>query len=424
MIPSIIISLITCICLILSVLFIPKIKNISTYVIVCLIGAIFIVIFKGISIKEIGMSLLNDSSINPIKILVLFFSMTTLSIFLDEAGLFKYLAYKAASKSKSNQLLLFIILYSLVSVLTVFTSNDIVILTFTPFICYFAKNAKINPIPYLVAEFAGANTWSMMLIIGNPTNIYLATSYNITFIEYLKAMAVPTIFAGIIEILIIYLLFRKTLKHKLSLEFEEVKVNDKVNILIGSIHLGACLLFLVLSSYINIQMWLVSVISLASLITCVLISNLIRRRKPIHLINAAKRLPYDLIPFVLSMFVIVLSLNKQGVTDLIKEALKDNLQTFKYGYTSYIACNLINNIPMSVLYASIPDMSLKALYATIIGSNIGAFLTPIGALAGIMFTSLLNKYEVNYGFKKFIKYGLIISIPTITVALLALELIL
>ena len=83
---------------------------------------------------------------------------------------------------------------------------------------------------------------------------------------------------------------------------------------------------------------------------------------------------------------------------------------------------------MSVLFSSVPHMSLeinniKAIYATIIGSNIGAFLTPIGALAGIMFTSLLSKYEVNYGFKKFVKYGIIISIPTLLVALVTLSLV-
>jgi site-specific DNA-cytosine methylase len=35
-------------------------------------------------------------------------------------------------------------MYLMVAVLTIFTSNDIVILTFTPFICYFCKNAKIS----------------------------------------------------------------------------------------------------------------------------------------------------------------------------------------------------------------------------------------------------------------------------------------
>ena len=62
----------------------------------------------------------------------------------------------------------------------------------------------------------------------------------------------------------------------------------------------------------------------------------------------------------------------------------------------------------------------KAIYAITIGSNIGAFLTPIGALAGIMFTDLLNRQQVKYGFRDFIKYGIIISIPTLLVALLGL----
>jgi len=72
----------------------------------------------------------------------LFFSMTFLSIFLDEVGLFRYLAMFLLKHFRSNQRLLFITLYIMVGILTIFTSNDIVILTFTPFICYFCRNAK------------------------------------------------------------------------------------------------------------------------------------------------------------------------------------------------------------------------------------------------------------------------------------------
>ena len=84
---------------------------------------------------------------------------------------------------------------------------------------------------------------------------------------------------------------------------------------------------------------------------------------------------------------------------------------------------------MSVLFSSIPHMpteamQLEAIYSTIIGSNVGAFLTPIGALAGIMFTSLVAKQEIKYTFIDFFKYGSLISLPTITVALLVLMLIL
>jgi arsenical pump membrane protein len=255
----VIIAILTCICLILSVLFFPKIKlfrkSIDTYWVVCLFGGVCVILFGGISLKEVFAGLTNNSSINPLKILVLFVSMTFLSVFLDEMGFFKYLATVATKKAKSNQLSLFLVLYFLVAVLTVFTSNDIVILTFTPFICYFAKNTKINPIPYLVAEFAAANTWSMMLIIGNPTNIYLATSAGIDFISYLKVMALPTLFAGVVEIGIILLLFRKALSAPLQIEVETVKLSDKPLTWIGIAHLLVCLVLLVIASYIQLDMW-------------------------------------------------------------------------------------------------------------------------------------------------------------------------
>lgn len=89
-------------------------------------------------------------------------------------------------KAGASQKKLFFLLYIVTSVLTVFTSNDVIILTFTPFICYFAKNCEIDPVPYIVTEFVAANTWSMLFIIGNPTNIYLATTYGVGFAEYLK----------------------------------------------------------------------------------------------------------------------------------------------------------------------------------------------------------------------------------------------
>lgn len=433
MITTIIISIVTCIVLILSVLFFPKIKirhlNINTYWVVALIGALSLIILNLVNGTDIVNTLFSNSPMNPIKILILFFSMTLLSIFLDEVGFFKYLASTAGSIAKSNQIVLFVILYFLIAILTVFTSNDIVILTFTPFICYFCKNSDIDPIPYLVGEFAAANTWSMMLIIGNPTNIFLASSNNIDFLTYLKVMFIPTLVAGIVEFILILLVFRKKLNKPMVNHFEVSHITNRFDFVVSIIHLGVCLILLVISSYIHLDMWLISLLCAISLLLIILISKLITRTKLNSLFSTIKRLPYELIPFVLSMFIIVIGLNKYNISNYISNLLGDKDIIFRYGVLSFLCCDLINNIPMSVLFSSIPHMSLevnnlRAIYATIIGSNIGAFLTPIGALAGIMFTSLLVKYDVNYGFKKFIKYGIIISIPTLLVALIALTIIL
>lgn len=423
----IVISVITCILMILSIIFYPsiKIKNIkiSLYWIICLIGALLLICFNQVDFNDIKNEFINNSSINPLKILILFFSMTFISIFLDEVGFFKLIAIKILSKVNNKQITLFICLYFLVAILTVFTSNDIIVLTFTPFICYFCKNAGINPLPYLVGIFISSNTYSMMFIIGNPTNIYLATSQGIDFISYFKIMFIPTILSGLIEFIILILLFRKNLNDKiLSREIEKQEYN-KFLIIIGLIHLFICLIFLIISSYLNIEMYLISLVSALSLLIISFVYFIVKKIKLSKYLDILKRLPFELIPFMLSMFIIVLALNKQNIPSMISNYLNNENEIINYGISSFLMCNAMNNIPMSVFYASIINIGdLKATYSTIIGSNLGAFLTPIGALAGIMFTSLLKKYDVKYTFLDFIKYGGIISIPTLLVALFSLML--
>ena len=424
MIPTIIISSITFILVTLSILFFPKMKigkfHISTYWVIALIGAITLLVFQFAPIKEVFSELTNNATINPIKIIILFFSMTILSIFLDEVGLFKFLASFAAKKAKNNQYMLFTIFYILTATLTIFTSNDIVILTFTPFICFFCKNSKINPIPYLVAEFSAANTWSLMLIIGNPTNIYLATSAGIGFFDYFKIMAVPTVCAGLIEYLVLFLIFNKKLKVPLQIVNEECHIENKPALFIGVFHLLTCLIFLIISSYINVEMWLISLICASSLLFISIVMCLITKKNWHYVTGSIKKLPYPLIPFFLSMFVIVVALNYQGVSEKIASFLSHTNAIWTYGFSSFFVSNLINNIPMSILYSNM-CANKSAVFASIIGSNIGAFLTPTGALAGIMFTNLVNEHDTKYSFLDFVKYGVVISLPIIITALLFLS---
>ena len=241
MIPTIIIASITFVLVILSILLFPHIKigkvKIDTYWIIALLGAIILLAFSFAPVKEVGNQLINNSPMNPLKILVLFFSMTMISIIIDELGLFRYLASVASRNAKGNQFVLFLVLYALTSVLTIFTSNDVVILTMTPFICFFAKRSKINPIPYLVGEFVAANTWSLMFVIGNPTNIYLATSSGITFVDYFKVMSIPTLVGGVFELILLLLIFHKPLKQPLMENEMIYTIEDKVPVIVGVVDL-------------------------------------------------------------------------------------------------------------------------------------------------------------------------------------------
>jgi len=427
MIATLIIFLLTIISMILSIILFPKLKikdkEIDTYWVVCLTGAILLFIFGKVDFKSYIDSLTNDSSVNPIKIIILFFSMTILSLYLDEFGFFKYVANKALKISGNNQLSIFTVFYITISLLTVFTSNDIVILTFTPFILYFTKHSKIDPIPFLISEFIAANTLSLTFLIGNPTNIYLSLSENITFIEYFKVMGIRSIVLSLFSYLILWFVFRKKLNTEMIKEYDDCKLENKTCVIASLIALIIATLMLVISSYIHVEMYLISLISALSITVFIFIYQLITIKNEKSLLNVIKRLPYSLIPFLFSMFAIVLALNNNGITEKLSNVLNTSNNVLSIGYSSFISCSLMNNIPMSVLFANIlsnPVFDLNAVYAAIIGSNIGALFTPVGALAGIMFLNIVNKMGVKMNYLDFTKICMPISVILMTFALLLL----
>lgn len=425
-----IIAGLVCVALVLTVLTNPSI-NIGKYHIrifywtAPVLGSIALLLFRLLPLPVMWEGLTSSGSINPLKILTLFISMTMLSIYLDEVGFFSYIAGISLKFAKTSQLRLFCVLFLLVSVLTVFTSNDIIILTFTPFICYFSKKAEIDPMPYLFGEFVAANTWSMMLIIGNPTNIYLATANGIGFGTYTAHMLLPTLFAGITAFLLLLMIFRKPLSQPISIKEEKPAIRDKGLVIIGLLHLVFCTILLILSSYIGLEMWYITLGFAVSLFLCVTIYKKKKGVKERILLHTIMRAPWELIPFVLSMFLLVLTLDRYQVTTIISDFFGTDHLVWKYGIASFLAANVMNNIPMSVAFSSIvshlPEADrLPAAYASIIGSNIGAYFTPLGALAGIMWSGILNKMGIPFSFRKYISYGIRISIPVLIAALLGL----
>lgn len=407
-------------------------KKISIFWLAPLAGAVSLMIGGYLTPSEIVAGLTAAGDVNPLKILILFFSMTMMSVYLDEIGFFRLLAHKVLARARGSQITLFFLLYALVSVLTVFTSNDIIVLTFTPFICHFAKSARIDPLPYLVTEFVAANTWSMALIIGNPTNIYLMSGTGVSFPAYTARMILATAMAGLTSLAVLYLLFRKKLKDPLNPEESPAPRVDLPTEVVGLSHLGGCILLLSVSSFINLPMWLITCLFFVSLIVFTMAISFFRHRGIFLIARCIIRAPWDLVPFVISMFILVLALDKYGITAALGGFLSKPVtvggMVVSFGVSSFFAANVVNNIPMSVLYSSVIGgmeagaVTTAALYATVIGSNLGAFFTPTGALAGIMWTGQLHDHGVSFSFTRFVRYGVTVAVPALIAALLGLRL--
>jgi Na+/H+ antiporter NhaD/arsenite permease-like protein len=60
------------------------------------------------------------------------------------------------------------------------------------------------------------------------------------------------------------------------------------------------------------------------------------------------------------------------------------------------------------------------MFALILGSNFGANFTPIGALAGIMWSKILLDKGITIRFKDFLRYGLLVMPAVVALACLVL----
>ena len=134
------------------------------------------------------------------------------------------------------------------------------------------------------------------------------------------------------------------------------------------------------------------------------------KKDKIYIVKPLKRIPYNLIPFILAMFTLINALDSFNFFDNIASLLHDN--QIAYLISSTLTCNVVNNIPMTLAFGSILSNTdnIRLIYSTIIGSNIGAIITPVGALAGIMWMKLLKDNNVKYSFLDFTKNGVIIII--------------
>ncbi|MGB9841337.1 MAG: SLC13 family permease [Candidatus Bathyarchaeales archaeon] len=407
-----------------------------------ILGVIILMATLSINQESIINGIVGNSAIQPYAILILFMSLAYICISLDSTGLFAYLAVRANRAAGNSGRKLFLYFFLLSSFLTMFTSNDIVILTITPIIYYFAKNTKTDPVPFLVAQFFAANIWSVALYTGNPTNIIVAQAYNLSFIEYSKWMVLPTIAAGAMCLGTLWVIFRRKVPAK-TLPTEvtpTAALTDKNGAIFGVLCLGACLACLNFASLLHLPVWQITLIfaSVVAARDAFLHQTFVDNGKPElanrRVIQNLKRMPWKIMPFIIGMFILVESLLASDYIKILIENLnflKANFVLACFGIT-FLSCffaNLISNQPMTILltrvlqslnFSGATGAEIASMYALIIGSNFAANFTLIGSLAGLMWNKLLRDKGVKISFKEFSKYGFLIMPLTLFAACLVL----
>jgi len=307
-----------------------------------------------------------DTVLSHYDIVFLILSFAFLSISLDRSGFFEFCSLRIVRFANGNGLKLLIFLYLLCSILTFFTSNDIVIISMTPIILYVGKHARIrNLIPLLLSQFIAANTLSMGLYIGSPTNIVLGDATEMTFRKFLGWMFFPSVVSCAVTLIMILLVFHfiplrgNRMQAQFVVPERAMTVRSSFSMWVKVSIFAVCLLFLTISSEIHVDLW---VICLAAAIIMLIYDICLLREHadsfPVFIKTISRRMPWPIAPFVLCFFSMVEALSRTGFTDRAAIALaqfgKGSILKLSlvFGYVSAFAVNFMNDIPSTVFWAN------------------------------------------------------------------------
>ncbi|KAF1802064.1 hypothetical protein FB192DRAFT_1471726 [Mucor lusitanicus] len=130
------------------------------------------------------------------------------------------------------------------------------------------------------------------------------------------------------------------------------------------------------------------------------------------------RMPWSILPFSLGMFILIEALAQEGWVGIFATAMAvfaKNYVTAVLGmvFVSILACQLLNNLiiqhPNFTQHVDSDATMQGFLLGLIVGSNLGACLTLVGSLAGIMFDHILKTKGIyTLGYFQFLKWNLVI----------------
>ena len=364
--------------------------------------------------EALGISTLENPEplVSTWNVVIILATLMVISSLLDDYGFFEYCASRAIHSSKNSGERLFLNTFLVVSLISLFAGNDVVILTTTPIILIFCKNAGIDPKPYMYSSFFAANTFSMPLFIGNLTNILIGDSFKLDYFGFTKYMLLPTLVAAFVNYHLLKYIFRKHIPKDFSSPDNDIKpVKNKVLVALGLLVLLAVIVLGGIANFMKLPLSLVTLGGASILI--------IAERRPVQRL---KRVSWKVVLFVIGLFIVVKGLDVTGAADtlggFIFVVIGDNIfaATFLMSLLSAFMCNLVNNIPMTAMMLSIvqhaglsPEMNTSMAYSLVIGSNLGANFTTFGALAGILWLESARRYGWSTTMTDLLKIGLFVT---------------
>lgn len=289
------------------------------------------------------------------KVLILLFNLMVVVAAFKELKVLDSIAIGLLKKCNTyTSISLALVFITFISSMIV--TNDVALITFVPLSIVIARKANINVLKIVVFQTLAANLGSSFTPMGNPQNLYIYSFYNLSPIDFFK-ITLPIV---ILAVLFLVLLVFKDKKMNLSLDLEDVKIDNKRDVYL----FGGLFLIILLSVFHVIDY------KVTFLITIVMV--LILNKKLFSQVD------YSLLITFIGFFIFVGNISTM---DVVKNFMEGILNSPKSTFlASVLSSQVISNVPATMLLSGFTNHFKELL----LGVNIGGMGTLIASLASVI----------------------------------------
>jgi arsenical pump membrane protein len=345
--------------------------------------------------------------------------MMLLSAMAEREGLFDYLASACVSRAGGSARSLFLLVYGVGTVVTVFMSNDATAVVLTPAVLAVCRKAKARPLPYLLACALIANAASFVLPISNPANLVVFGDKLPALTTWMASFLLPSLLSIVATYVVLTMLWRRDLAQRISAEGTAATLATSGKLAAAGVAATAAVLLG--ASFLHLSLGSPTLLATATAWIAILIR---KRQSPWPVLG---QISWSIVPLVAALFVIVDGLERAGLlqalTGLMRSASGSSSMgtAVVAGAVIAFACNLMNNLPAGLIAGAVVAAAGAGQIvqsAVAIGVDLGPNLSVTGSLATILWLIKLREQGEHVSGWTFLKTGAI-AMPVALAAALA-----
>ncbi|MFE0530577.1 SLC13 family permease [Micromonospora parva] len=294
------------------------------------------------------------------------------------AGVFDVLASRLAIASQGRWAALFLLCGGLATLTTLVLNLDTTAVLLTPVLLALARTLRVPAAPLAVTTVWLANTASLLLPVSNLTNLLAADRVGLAPLTYATRMALPQLVAVAVTMALLWFTWWRR-DQPTGGRFVPPAAHVPADPVLHRTALAGCLLFIggILA---GVEIGLASTVAL----TLVLVGFAVRSPATLR----PGLVPVRLLLFVTGLFLVVQTLGRHGLDDLVSTLLGADggaLGALRAGGTGALLANGVNNLPAYLAgEAVLPGGDATRLLALLIGTNVGPLAAPWASLATLL----------------------------------------